>query len=193
LLETAENTHQVTQENDVVRDVQVPRVVACNGHQLPHGQHQIEDAQDNESWVDPRLAEEEFDWYEEYQKFEAMNNTRMFSESDPEDVSQSRDAFVPTSPVALPAPFGSGRKGKDKSHEEYAAAASTLGWGGSYNSYANGDPRRGGSEEDGNNSGPGRGLDGAGGGGGGGDRITNEKGARNTQRHDDAFIAQPAI
>jgi hypothetical protein len=65
-----------------------------------------------------------------------MNNTRMFSESDPEDVSLYRDAFVPLSPVALPAPFGSGRKGKDKSHEEYAAAASTLGWSWSYNSYA---------------------------------------------------------
>jgi hypothetical protein len=60
------------------------------------------------------------------------------------------DAWISKDLILVPGPFGSGRKGEDKSLEEYASAALILGWGGSYNSYtANGNARHGRSEENG--------------------------------------------
>jgi hypothetical protein len=164
-------------------------------------------AQDTHCMADLHWADEEFNWYEEYQRYEAMNNISVFPEPDLEDASQYCNFVVPedsTSPVLVPAPFGSGRKGKDKSHEEYAAAASTFGWGGSYNGYAVGrNARRDQSDEgedpnkhNNNNSDSGGGSDGGQGGDGGGDggkAIVDADQMRNTRTTKDASTTESTI
>jgi hypothetical protein len=112
-------------------------VVTYDDSLLLSSLYQLEDA-----------AEENFDWEEEYEEF--LTNSKAPnpppSDLDSRIFFQGYNYFTPEDPMSLifiPGQSGSGGKRKNKTHEEYVAAASTLGWGGSYNSdTANGNTQR---------------------------------------------------
>jgi hypothetical protein len=172
--------------------------------------YQLEEAQDAQISAELDAAQENFDWGEEYENF--LANSKFPEASLPDlDARHSSQGYKdrteedPISPISIPGQLGSGRKGKNKTPEEYAADASTLGWGGSYNNNtANGNAQRDRSGEDGdpnnrnNNNNSGSGDDSNGGrqggsGGDGGDESTTANESRNGQALADGSAARSAM
>jgi hypothetical protein len=109
-------------------------VVTYDDGLLLNSLYQLEDAQNVRVLAELDAAEENLDWEEEYEEF--LTNSKApdppLSDLDSRISFQGYSYFTPEdpmSPIFIPGQSGSGRKGKNKTHEEYAAAALTLGWG----------------------------------------------------------------
>jgi hypothetical protein len=149
---------------------------------IPNEDHDVEyhalDPDPSYLWAE---EEADFDWYNDFERYEPTLDLHMFPDHGDDDkhtrnlVFEEFTPVEPISPVTIPGQPGSGRKGKGKSSEEYSANAAKFGYKGSYSQYpthanvgrangrANGDD-----PSDGKNS-SGSGNEGGGGGGGGGD------------------------
>jgi hypothetical protein len=91
-------------------------------------------------WGDPETSPDSNGWFAEHKRWEASLDVHMFPENNEQEdtVYLFTEIFIPSEPlcpVIVPAPFGSGRKEKVKSDQEYSADAAALGYKGSYSQY----------------------------------------------------------
>lgn len=99
-------------------------------------EYYFDDAEGIDRWEEEEIN---FDWYKDFERNEATLDLKMFPENDDsEEVTRliGFDLFIPEDPISpILVPFGSGRKGKGKSKEEYSADAAELGYKGGYSQY----------------------------------------------------------